>query len=307
MELKHRMKKIMDQRANMSADLAEVLRIQEEHGLKVAEAQGERNQKANEFLDKKWEQIDALANAALAKEKVADNVKWLEHQVRSLDMKLRMKHNQNEADQKRLTAAKESIATRLRRVQYALRKAEQFKNLQEDLTKTAAPANEEGAEARLEELRTQAGALQASLENPDPTRSAEDLAADQDLLAQHQKDITSLEQAFEAKKQVGARDHYIARSVLPRHFKKALPTAYTLEGVSVQWADLQDAMYATGKWPERIEHETLLINQARGDLTLLSAEEFEIEKNKDVGRIMELLQSQSSDLSSESSLRSSLV
>jgi hypothetical protein len=286
---KLRIKKIMDQRANTSADLAEVLRIQQVHGEKTTEEHLEQEQKATAFLDKRWEQIDALANAGLAKAKPTDNVKWLEGQVRSMDLKLKMKHNQDEADQKRLKAAKESLETRLRKMQYALRKAEQFKNMQGDLKKRSAPAHELGAEGKLEELKSQARVMQEALENPDPTRSHDDLKMDEELLAQHQTEITTLEEAFEAKSQVEARDHYIARSVLPKALKARPVKPYTLIGVSVRWADMQDALYAAGQWPELIEHEPLESSIARSETELLSIEQYEYQKSNDVGRIMEAL------------------
>ncbi|KAI4906713.1 hypothetical protein J4E90_010172 [Alternaria incomplexa] len=289
MDKKTRVKKIMDQRANTSADLAEVLRIQETHGAKTAEEQAEQEKKVSTFLDKRWEQIDALANAGLAKAKPTDNIKWLQGQIRSMDHKLKMKHHQNEADQKSIKAAKESLETRLGKLQYALRKAEQFKNLQEDLTKRAAPANELGAETKLYELKVQARALQEALDNPDPTRSEADLELDREILAGHRAEITTLEQAFEAKAQAGSRDHYIARSVLPKALKTPPVKPYTLEGVSVRWADIQDALYAAGKWPAAIEHEPLEINKARGETLMLSAEEYEVEKQNEVGRIMDTL------------------
>jgi hypothetical protein len=289
MDRKTRIKKIMDQRANTSADLAEVLRIQEAHGAKTTEEQLELQKKATTFLDKRWEQIDALANAGLAKAKPTDNVKWLQGQIRSMELKLKMRHNQNEADQKSLKAAKESLETRLRKLQYALRKAEQFKNLQEDLTRRAAPANELGAQGKLDELRDQARVLQEALDNPDPTRSQADLKMDRELLESHRSDISRLEQAFEAKAQAEDRNHYIARSVLPKALKTPPVTPYTLEGVSVRWADMQDALYAAGQWPEAIEHEPLEIHKARGETLLLSAEEFEIEKNNEVSRVMDAL------------------
>ncbi|CAN9132617.1 unnamed protein product [Alternaria alternata] len=287
MDRKKRMLKIMDQRANTSADLAEVLRIQEAHGAKTREEQEELDKKATVFMDKRWEQIDALANAGLAKEKPTDNVKWLQGQIRSMDLKLKMKHNQNEVDQKSLKAAKESLETRLRKLSYALRKAEQFKNLQEDLAKKAAPANEIGAQGKLDELRDQAHVLAQALENPDPTRSKADLDMDKEILVGHREKISMLEQAFDAKAQVEARDHYIARSVLPQALKKKTAEPYTLEGVSVRWADLQDALYAAGQWPDAIEHEPLEIHKARGETLLLSAEEFEAEKRNEVRGMME--------------------
>ena len=289
LKIEQRIKKIMDQRANMSADLAEVLRMQATHGEAMTIALEEQQQKATEFMDKKWASIDSVANAAVNKEKSADSVKWLEHEIRRLTQKLKMKHMQKDADQKALEAARSSHETRLKRVQYALRKAEQFKKIQEELIAKAAPANEAGAEETLAELRQQVTALREALENPDPTRSQEDLDVDADLLERHTVDIMTLEEAFEAKKQVDTRDHYIARSVLPQHLKKTLPTPYTLEGVQVMWADMQDALYAAGSWPEAIAHETLAVNRVRDATAYLSAEEFEIEKRNEVGSILRAL------------------
>ncbi|KAF1927592.1 uncharacterized protein M421DRAFT_5874 [Didymella exigua CBS 183.55] len=289
LKIELRIKKIMDQRANMSADLAEVLRIQHAHGLQMATALAEQQQKASEFMDKKWASIDSLANAAAEKEKQAASVKWLEHEIRRLTQKMKMKHMQKDEDQKRLEAARASHEARLRRVQYALRKAEQFKKMQDDLAAKAAPANEAGAQERLDDLHSQVSALRDSLENPDPTRSQEHLDVDADLLERHTAEIATLEEAFEAKQQADSRDHYIARSVLPQVLKKPLPTPYTLEGVSVMWADMQDALYAAGAWPEAIEHETLAINRIRDSTAYLSAEEFEIEKRNEVSRILAAL------------------
>lgn len=276
----------MDQRANMSADLAEVLRIQEAHGAQMAAALEEQQQKANDFMNKKWASIDSIANAAVEKEKQAASVKWLEHEIRRLTQKMKMKHMQKDEDQKRLEAARSSHETRLKRVQYALRKAEQFKKIQEDLAAKAAPANEPGAQEKLDDLHAQVATLRDSLENPDPTRSQEHLDVDADTLERHTADIAALEAAFEAKQQLDSRDHYIARSVLPPALKKTLPTPYTLDGVSIMWADMQDALYAAGSWPEAIAHETLAVNRVRDATAYLSAEEFEIEKRREVQTIL---------------------
>lgn len=289
LKIEQRIKKIMDQRANMSADLAEVLRIQETHGAAMATALEEQQQRAATFMDTKWASIDAVANAAVTKEKTADSVKWLEHEIRRLTQKLKMKHLQKDADQKALEAARASHETRLKRIQYALRKAEQFKNIQAELAAKAAPANEAGAEDSLAELRSQVAILREALENPDPTRSQEDLDVDADLIERHTAEIQTLEEAFEAKKQVETRDHYIARSVLPQILRKTLPTPYTLAGVNVMWADMQDALYAADSWPDAIEHEALTINAVRDATAFLSAEQFDIEKRNEVGSILRAL------------------
>jgi hypothetical protein len=288
--IKQRIKKIMNQRANMSADLAQVLLIQERHGAEMTKLLEEQQREATEYMDKRWPEIDSLANAAVAKEKVADNVEWLEHQIRSLTMKLSVKHNQNEADQKRLTSAKIIQEIRLRKIKYAQRKAEQFKLVQDELDQKAAPANRPGAEERLQELKNVSVALKEALDNPDPTRPSEDLVLDQQLLSEQQSEIAILEEAFEFKIKADARNHYIARSILPRHLKKTAPTPYTLTGVSVQWADMQDALYAAGKWPETIEHEPLALNKARNDTALLSVNEFEYQSNNEVESILRALE-----------------
>ncbi|KAF3009725.1 hypothetical protein E8E13_009116 [Curvularia kusanoi] len=284
-----RIKKIMDQRANTSADIAEVLRLQEAHGETMATALDEQSQKAAKFMDEKWQSIRSIVDSAASKESAASSVKWLEHEIRRLTQKMKMKHMQKDADQKALEAARASHETRLRRVQYALRKSEQFTKLQAELETQSAPAREPGADERLADLQSRVALLRSNLANPDPTRSQEHLDVDADLLERYTADIAALEAAFEAKEQFESRDHFIARSVLPAHLKKPLPTPYTLTGVSVMWADMQDAMYAAGAWPEAIAHETLPINATRDATAYLSAEEFEIEKRNEVGSILQAL------------------
>jgi hypothetical protein len=283
----------MDQRANTTADIAEVLRLQGEYADKISQVRAERQQKEDEYIAKRWAEIEDLANAAEAKEKVTDSVKWLEHQIRSLTMKLNMKHNQNAADQQRLKNARTIQEIRLRKIQYAQRKASQFKTAQDAIAAKAAPANEPGAQERLDKLQSQAAVLRAALANPDPTRSESDLATDRDLLATQEGEIAALEAAFDAKHQAdNTSDHYIARSILPQKMKKALPTPFTLEGVSVRWADMRDALYAAGKWPEVIEHEELAWKKEMSGAALLSVEEYEVERYREVGSVLEVLQAQ---------------
>jgi hypothetical protein len=287
-----RMKKIMDQRANMSADLCAVLQEQARYGKKMILEKEERSKKESEYMDKKWAEIDALANAALKKEKEADNVKWLEHQLRSLTLQLKMKHNQNDKDQQRLKNAKNIQEIRLRKIQYALRKADQFKTIQESLAAKAAPANELGAEQKLDEMRKHAILLREAVAKPDPRRSHDDHAKDREILANQERDITSLEEAFDAKARSENRDHYIARSVLPPPLKKPYPTPFSVRDVRIQWADIQDAMHAAGKWPRAIEHESLEMNKALQGTVLMSWEEFKTDRASEVGSILEAIELQ---------------
>jgi len=289
---RQRIRAIMDQRANFSADLAEVLRMQAEYGARMQEERALLDRQAAEYRAKRWKEIEEVAQAAQDKRKPADSVTWLQGQVHAIGRKLRMKHNQNDADQKRLKAAKESLQTRLHRVKYAVRKAQQLKQARTDLTARAAPAADADAQEKLRSLETQAHELQDSLDNPDPTRSPLALDSDRDTLAELTAQINTLTSALEAQAQLASDTHPTALSVLPRYFTKNTAQPFTLEGVQIAWADLQDALYAKGQWPDVIEHQSLNLNASRGAVALLNKEEYTIEVNKDVRKIVSLLQAQ---------------
>jgi hypothetical protein len=224
-------------------------------------------------------------------------VKWLEHQIRSLSMKLNMKHNKNEADQKRLKNAKIIQEIRLRKIQYAQRKTDQFKTMEEALTKKAAPANELGAEGKLDEYQKQATLLREALASPDPERTAAQVADDQAILASLEADIKALEEAFEAKTQIESRDHYISRSILPRQMRKPLPTVFSLDEVRVRWVDMRDALFAAQQWPESIEHEDLALNKDRQEIALLTADEFAIQQEDEIAQIRDSIRERKEVLS----------
>lgn len=278
--IKERIRLIMNQVANTSADIAEVLNSQHARGEEMQRDLEKQQAASVKILDEKWAEINALASTAASKEKPADSVKWLEHQIRSLTNKLAMKCHQSEADQRRLKNAKVIQEIRLRKVQYALRKAGQLKTLQADLERTAAPAKEPGAEEKLQDLKGQASALSDAVTNPDPTRTHEHIAFDAKLLADLKAEIKTLEDAFLAQEQAKSRDNYITRSVLPPHLKKVLPKPFTLQGVNLRWADLQDALYAKGQWHDDLEHELLDANKMK-DVVLLSIEDYEAERREE--------------------------
>ncbi|CBX98922.1 hypothetical protein IAQ61_007468 [Plenodomus lingam] len=291
LQVKSRIRKIMDQRANFSADLAEILRSQEAYGIKTKQEREELDRQAKEFLEKRWQEIDQMATAAKRKEKITDNIKLLEGQIRSMNVKLRMRHHQNEADQKSLKTTKESLETRLRRVRFAVRKAEQLHDTHATLTARAEPANVEGAEMKLEQMRSQAEELERAIENPDPTDTIQDTAVDREFLVKLNADINALEQAFEAKKQLEPDQDPVRLSILPRYFtSKTRSPVYTLSGVQVAWADLQDALYAKGQWPDSIEHQVVNHNDARGKVSLLSKDEYDIEVQNEASSILEALE-----------------
>ncbi|KAF2844688.1 hypothetical protein T440DRAFT_461720 [Plenodomus tracheiphilus IPT5] len=291
LDIKTRITKIMDQRANFSADLAEVLRMQEDYGNKMKQEREELDQKAEAYLEKRWKEIDDIAKAAKEKEKVTDSIKWLEGQVRSMNLKLRMKHNQKEDVQKSLKATKESLETRLRKVKYAVRKTQELKDTRTNLTTLAVPANEAGAEEKLERLRSEAEILENTIKKPDPRRNSEDQVTDRERLATLKAEIATLKQAFKAKKYLASHGDTARLSILPKYFTSKTSTPiFTLSNVDVAWADMQDALYARGQWPDTIAHQVLEVNGTRGQVSLLNAEEYGIEVKNEANSIIAALE-----------------
>lgn len=282
----------MDQVANTSADLAEVLTIQESQGELMHKSKEEQEQRTAKYLDTKWPEIMALAEASQAPEKRdGDNTVWLAHQIKALKFQLGLKSNQNEADQKRLKAARRSHQVRLRKIEYAQRKARQMADMQAKLEVEAEHANQDGAEEKLKRLRDQIRLLREELANPASTRTVEQVAFDKSILRDYQAELAQFEKAFAAKKQLDTQDHYIYRSVLPIQFKKKLPQPFTLENVEIRWADLLDAEYAAGNWPASISHDTLPLKTAQ-HVHFMSAAEYEAAVDDEVARMLKGIEKQ---------------
>ncbi|KAH7380208.1 transcriptional regulation of mitochondrial recombination-domain-containing protein [Phaeosphaeria sp. MPI-PUGE-AT-0046c] len=289
--IKQRMKKIMDQRANTSADLAAVLRAQAKSSRKMTKELKERYAKENDMVKETWAKIDAVAkNVESGDAEQAAKVKALEDQVKALTAKLSKERYQSPEDQKHIKQDRKAQLNSLRKIQYAIRKSEEFTHLQQELKDKAAPANELGAEQKLDELKKQAIVARAALANPDPTRTPGEVISDRAILVQLESEIKQLEDAFEAKQQLEDGSHPLTRSVLPKHSRAPVSPAYTLKGIRVQWADLQDALYARDQWPKAIEHEDLGVNKVQSGVALLSAEAYAMAHYDETSRILQALQ-----------------
>jgi hypothetical protein len=269
------MKKIMDQVAFTSADLAAVLTRQGQQAEWMRTSIEEQDQKVVEYLDKKWPEIEALANASLAKDKKdGDNTKWLENQIKRMDYQLAMKNNQNEKDQRRLKTAKRSHEVRLKKILYAQRKLELLNNAQQKLEIEAAPAKEVDAEQQLAEMKREVSLLEEELASPASERTPEDLVSDQNTVRDQKEKIVKLEKAFQAKRMAESRNHPIARSILPPPLKKMLPRPFSMD-IEIKWADLLDPEYAQGRWPPAVVHDVLPLRAQKESVQFLSAEEYE--------------------------------
>ena len=148
----------MDQVANTTADLAEVLNIQQRQSVEMGQKTFEQEKKSLRLMKKMWAEAEALVED----EKDASNPKWLEQQIRNLEWQLGTKRNRDEADIKRLKDAKKGHEVRLRRVLRARKNIEklnqaqetqEFKKMQQDYVAQAASARDADIEARIDQLR----------------------------------------------------------------------------------------------------------------------------------------------------------
>jgi hypothetical protein len=277
----------MNQVANTSADLAEVLKIQERQSVDMRRRFIEQEKISLGLMKKMWDEAEALVQEG----KEANDTKWLQAQINSLEFQLGTKRNRDEADVKRLRDAKKGHEVRLRRVLRARRKIEQlrqveqtdeFKKMQEEHASKAALAREPGAEERLKGLR-QAIALH---DKPvQVSESEEPLPVDERTLAQKEAELVKLEDAFHAKLRADARDHPVTRDILPAEHKKQLPRPFATD-IEIQWADLRNAEYAADNWPEDVIHDILNLRSSRQDVNFLNAEQYQASVQNEVNGVI---------------------
>lgn len=259
----------MNQVANSSADLAEVLQIQQRQSVDMRRRFFEQEKISLGLMKKMWGEAEALVQGG----KEANDPKWLEAQIKSLEFQLGTKRNRDEADVKRLNDAKKGHEVRLRRVLRARRKMEQLKQtegteeftkMQEEHAAKAAPARAAGAEERLETLKREIA-----------------LKGDPVEVAEKQAELMKLEDAFHAKLRAETRDHPVTRDILPAEHKKQLPRPFAMD-IEIKWADLRNAEYAADKWPEAVAHDNLDLRSSRQDIHFLNAEQYQISVDDEV-------------------------
>lgn len=266
--------KIMNQVANTSADLAEVLQIQKKQSVDMRRKMLEQEKVSLRLMQKMWEEAEAL----LKDDKEANNPKWLEEQIRKLEAQLGTKRNRDEADVKRLKDAKKSHEVRLRRVLRARRKMDQLKQveqtegfikMQEEYASLAAPARAAGAQERLDKLKASL-ATHARLMEPIGEDGKSVALTD----AQKEAEIIKLEDAFYAKLRFETRDHPVTRDILPAEHKKQPVQPFSMD-VEIQWADLLHAEYAANNWPEAVVHAPLNLRSSREGINFLNEEQYQ--------------------------------
>lgn len=274
----------MNQVANTSADLAEVLKIQQTQSVDMRRRLLNHEKIALGLMKKMWGEAEAMAQG----DKEANNPKWLEQQIKSLEHQLGMERNQNQADQKRITDAKKSHEIRLRRVLRARNRMEQleqvkdteeFNKMQEEYAAKAAPARAAGAQERLKELKESIALRKDPIKLSEQSEAEE--ADSEQALAEEEAEFAELEDAFHAKLRADARDHPVTRSILPVEYKKQPPKPFAMD-VEIKWVDLRNAEYAAGSWPEPVVHDILNLRSSRNGISLLSAEQYRLDVHGEV-------------------------
>jgi hypothetical protein len=286
-----RMRKIMDQVANTSADLAEVLNIQQRQAAEMRKLFIEHEKKLLRQMKAMWEEAEALAKD----DKDASNPDWLEQQIKNLEWQRKAKRNRDEPDTKRILDAIKGHQIRLRRVLRARKNmeklkavedTEEFKKMQEEYASQAALAIGGDAETKIDALRKEI-ALERDLTRV-LDRSAEDA---EQTLGQKQAQIAELEDAVIASLRADARDHPVTRSIVPADRRKQPSQPFTMD-VEIKWADLRNAEYAAGSWPDPVVHDTLHLRNSRQDVQLLSAEQYRVSVSDDVQGMLKSLERQ---------------
>jgi hypothetical protein len=267
------------------------LNIQQRQAVEMRKLSIEHEKKLLRQMKAMWEEAEALAKD----DKDASNPNWLEQQIKNLEWQLKAKRNRDEADTKRILDAIKGHQVRLRRVLRARKNmeklkevedTEEFKTMQQGYASQAAAAIGSDVEAKMDALRKEI-ALERDLTKV-LDRSAEDA---QQTLSQKQAQIAELEDAFIASLRADARDHPVTRSILPADRRKQPSQPFTMD-VEIKWADLRNAEYAAGNWPDPIVHDTLSLRSSRQDLQLLNAEQYRVSVSDDVQGMLKSLERQ---------------
>jgi hypothetical protein len=296
---KTRMRKIMNQRANTTADLAKVLSMQAEQGIWMQQNLEAREKEEKEFLyGKKDLEIDAEKDKKRIKKRkeelikgqwtaikeMADlaetgEIKRLETATKNLKWRLeRIRPGKNDKLKERLEKAILANKNRTDRLLWARRRAYAFTQAREELEKTA--ANQDTRVAKLERR------IKVEREKFSKSTDPERRKAQNAVVSELYRDLRAAQEEAEekariAKEKLEAEDHYAAKLILPRHLTIPLPAPYVAEGVEVQWADLLDADYAKGVWPEEVAHTVLPLTEQRTQVTPMRPDEFEAAIDQD--------------------------
>jgi len=295
-----RMKKIMNQRANTSADLARVLSMQAKQSVWMQKRLDDREKQTKHFLHgntditidaEKDKKIIQKKKALLMKGRLATiqemaklansgEINRLAVERRNLTWRLeRIRPGKNDKLAERLKKAILANKNRTDNLLWAKRRAHALTTVQEELEKQATEKDKQVEKLERTVLRLQASLKRLTLPARRIERKAMIRQAKEKLrIAQEEAE----ERAALAREKTETGDHHATQAILPRHLTTPLPAAFVTKGVEIQWADLLDGEYAKGTWPEGIVHTVLPLTEQRAQTTPMRQAEYlkEIEEDK---------------------------
>ncbi|KAF2267578.1 hypothetical protein CC78DRAFT_61103 [Lojkania enalia] len=290
---KELVRSIIDQRANSVADLAKVLANQGEQGVKMEERSEQRKKEQEEFLEKQWAEIEELEKASRAE------MPGLLQEISRMEDRIALVRGDKEETQ-RLRLEMWPFKRRRNKLNWAKDQLRQRKEAFE-LDAKEARKHEEAENVRKQQeraLQTQRERFAEEEDVPleDVQRSDDDqerhyrkmwkkIVGEQveemartnrrmkEKILQEQREQLATQRCipdeyikfFEAEMAIKPKAithmEILNESLLPKTLKTH-PEPFKLNGVEIQWADLQFSEWAEA-WPLEVVHDTMGIHDAK--------------------------------------------
>jgi len=221
MNRKHRIRWLMNQKANSIADLSKVLSMQGAKGVEMKATIERRREEVERVASKKWADIEALA-----KRTDDGEVARIEANLETLKLQHGRRQEKERARIEKAMAGLRAFRKKLLWAQrkIALRAEVDAKIAAEQAALAAAKAEAEAAKKA------------AAAATPQGAAAAEEDAVDTEELS--------------------VPENPVVASVVPKYLRRPLPRPMTLEGVLIKWANISDAEYASS-WPEEVVHDRM--------------------------------------------------
>ena len=219
MNRKHRIRWLMNQKANSIADLSKVLSMQGAKGVEMEAMIERRREEVERVASKKWADIEALA-------KRADDGEVARIEANLETLKLQHGRRQ-EKERTRIEKAMAGLRVFRKKLLWAQRQI---------TLRAEVDAKIAAEQAALAAAKAEAKAAKKAAAAPQGAVTAEDDVVDTEELP--------------------VPENPVVASVVPKYLRRSLPRPMTLEGVLIKWANISDAEYASS-WPEEVVHDRM--------------------------------------------------
>ena len=221
MNRKHRIRWLMNQKANSIADLSKVLAMQGVKGVEVNAMIERRREEVERVASKRWADIEALA-------KRADDGEVARIEANLETLKLQYGRRQ-EKERARIEKAMVGLRAFRKKLLWAQRKI---------AFRAEVDAKIAAEQAALAAAKAEAEAAKKAAAAAAPQGAA---AAEEDVVDTEEPPVP---------------ENPVIASVVPKYLRRPLPRPMTLEGVLIKWANISDAEYASS-WPEEVVHDRM--------------------------------------------------